>query len=96
MSILEYLEGSGAAFTSYDEIEKNDEPKGFVLANSALEACEGAEVLLVLTESQEYKTIDPKRAAALMSKDAVVFDTRSILDRVTWTQHFNHVKTLGN
>jgi UDPglucose 6-dehydrogenase len=96
MSVLEDLVSSGAAVTAYDEIAKNVEPKGFVLANSALEACEGAEVLLILTESQEYKTIDPKRAAALMSKDAVVFDTRRILDRDTWTQHFNHVKTLGN
>jgi UDPglucose 6-dehydrogenase len=96
MSILEDLVSSGAAVTAYDEIAKNVQPKGFVLANSALEACVGAEVLLVLTESQEYKTIDPKRAAALMSKDAVVFDTRRILDRDTWNQHFNHVKTLGN
>lgn len=96
MSVLEDLVSSGAAVTAYDEIAKNVKPKGFLLANSALEACEGAEVLLVLTESQEYKTIDPKRAAALMSQGAVVFDTRRILDRDTWTQHFNHVKTLGN
>ena len=96
MSILEDLVSSGAAVTAYDEIAKNVQTKGFVLANSALEACEGAEVLLVLTESQEYKSIDPKRAATLMSQGAVVFDTRRILDRDTWTQHFNHVKTLGN
>jgi UDPglucose 6-dehydrogenase len=96
MNVLETLVRNGAAVTAYDEIAKPIDPKGFVSAGTALEACEGAELLVVLTESKEYKSIDPKVVANIMAPGAVVFDTRRVLDRQTWTQYFSHVKTLGN
>jgi UDPglucose 6-dehydrogenase len=96
MSVLEDLVKKGASVSAYDAIAKPINPKGYVLADSALEACRDADALLVLTESEEYKSVDPKAASALMSRDAVVFDTRRILDRVSWSEHFSSVKTLGN
>jgi UDPglucose 6-dehydrogenase len=51
--------------------------------DSALEACEGAEVLAVLTEWPEFSHIDPEDVAKRLSNKSVV-DGRNVLDRESW------------
>lgn len=50
------------------------------VAESAYEAAKGAHVLVVVTEWDEFKTLDYTRIYESMSKPAVLFDGRNILD----------------
>ncbi len=50
------------------------------VAKDAYEACEGAHAIAVLTEWDEFKTLDFGRILATMPKPAFVFDGRNILD----------------
>jgi UDPglucose 6-dehydrogenase len=48
--------------------------------DSALEACQGAEAVVIATEWKEFKTIDWQSIYNGMSKPAFVFDGRLLLD----------------
>ncbi len=50
------------------------------VATSAYEACHGAHAVVVLTEWDEFKTLDFERIFAAMPRPAFVFDGRNILD----------------
>jgi len=50
------------------------------VAKSAAEACQGAHVAAVVTEWDEFKTLDYVKIHESMAKPAVVFDGRNILD----------------
>ncbi|HUJ42141.1 MAG TPA: UDP-glucose 6-dehydrogenase [Opitutaceae bacterium] len=50
------------------------------LARTAYEACDGAHAIAVLTEWEEFKTLDFARIFAAMPKPAFIFDGRNILD----------------
>jgi UDPglucose 6-dehydrogenase len=56
-----------------------DDPR-LVIADSAYEAAQGAHALAVVTEWDEFKTLDYKKIFAAMEKPAFVFDGRNILD----------------
>merc|ERR1711959_824580 len=45
------------------------------------EACEGAHAVCVLTEWDEFKSLDLKRIYASMVKPAFIFDGRNVVDR---------------
>ena len=69
-----------------DEIKRDvlgagkDEPR-LVVVNSAREAAQGAHALAVLTEWDEFKTLDFPTIYEGMHKPAFVFDGRNILPR---------------
>lgn len=48
---------------------------------SAIEACKGAEAVVVATEWDEFKNLDWAEVYKNMSRPAFVFDGRLILDR---------------
>ncbi len=50
------------------------------IARSAYEACEGAHAIAVLTEWDEFRSLDFERILASMPRPAFVFDGRNILD----------------
>ena len=52
-------------------------------ADTALEAAEGAEVILLLTEWPEYVAVDPAELAAVVADKRIV-DGRNCLDPVQW------------
>jgi len=56
-----------------------DEPR-LVVAGTPYEAAQGAHALAVVTEWDEFKTLDFARIYAAMAKPASVFDGRNILD----------------
>ncbi len=51
---------------------------------SAADALRGAELVLVLTEWNEFRELDPTAVAALVA-ERVVIDGRNCLDRDAWT-----------
>jgi UDPglucose 6-dehydrogenase len=52
-------------------------------ATSAVEACEGADAVLVLTEWPEFRSIDPVALRAIV-RSASVIDGRNCLDAAAW------------
>jgi len=50
------------------------------IARTAYEACEGAHAIALVTEWDEFKTLDYARIFASMPKPAFIFDGRNILD----------------
>jgi UDPglucose 6-dehydrogenase len=61
------------------------------VGSDPLVVCEGADVVVVLTEWDEFADIDPAEVAALMAGKGVV-DTRNLLDRDAWVgQGFDYV-----
>jgi UDPglucose 6-dehydrogenase len=74
-----------------DEIRADVLGKGqvnprLIIATHAAEACAGAHALAVLTEWDEFKTLDYAKIYAAMQKPAFVFDGRNILDLPKLTQ----------
>jgi UDPglucose 6-dehydrogenase len=58
-------------------------PGDIEIATSPLAACQGADVLCVLTEWPEYATVPPAEVATALTVPRVV-DTRNLLDRAAW------------
>ena len=58
-------------------------PEAIEICSEPYEACEGADVLAVLTEWDDYRWLDAGKAAAAMTGRAVV-DARNLLDRSEW------------
>jgi len=63
-----------------DILGKGNTNPRLVVAKSAYEATEGAHAIAVVTEWDEFKTLDFTKIYASMPKPAFVFDGRNILD----------------
>lgn len=63
-----------------DILGKGGEDPRLSIVNSAYEAAEGAHALAIVTEWDEFKTLDYGRIFGAMTKPAFVFDGRNILD----------------
>jgi UDPglucose 6-dehydrogenase len=61
------------------EVLGSEKDPNLVVVKSAVEACRGAHGVAVLTEWDEFKTLDFKKIQADMQKPAFVFDGRNIL-----------------
>lgn len=81
--------------TNYGEIPAAEVQKSVTIANSAMEACKGAEAIVVATEWDEFKTLDWETIYKSMNKPAFVFDGRLILDRAALTKIGFKVITIG-
>lgn len=65
------------------------------LQDSAYQAADGAHALLVMTEWDEFKTLDFHRIYASMAKPAFVFDGRNILDHTALREIGFEVYSIG-
>jgi len=82
IEIVRRLVAGGAVVRAYDPTVKGDLPEvdGVQVADDAYAACEGATVLAVLTEWDEFKWVDLDKVAATMA-DRRIVDARNLLDR---------------
>ncbi len=78
LAIADGLRARGARLRVYDPTVSGTRPDS-VVCTSPLEACEGADVLVVATEWSVFAEVDLEAVAALMARPYVV-DTRQILD----------------
>jgi UDPglucose 6-dehydrogenase len=80
--IIQLLQAEGAEVAAYDPAVKAPLPglAGLVPANDPYSVCEGAGVLAVLTEWDEFRWTDFEKVANLMSAARIV-DARNLLDR---------------
>jgi UDPglucose 6-dehydrogenase len=81
--------------TNYGEIPAESVQKNVKVANSALDACLGANAVVIATEWDEFKTLDWQKIYDSMDKPAFVFDGRLILDREALIKIGFKVTTIG-
>jgi len=85
IKILLMLREAGAIVRAYDPTAKS----GYAaypwisVMPSALDACDGADALVLLTEWSEFSSIDP-HAVVVRMKSARVVDSRNVLDKTAW------------
>jgi UDPglucose 6-dehydrogenase len=96
VEIMNILLDKGATVRAFDPIAKITPRENLNITNSPLEACAGAQALVVLTEWSEFSDIDPNDLRAVMAKDPQVFDTRGVLDSTKWSQVFPRFKALAS
>ena len=84
IAILSTLKDMGATIRAYDPAARGVEMLPWVQrCDSALEACDGADALAVLTEWPEFASITPADVASRLSA-AVVVDGRNVLNPQQW------------
>jgi UDPglucose 6-dehydrogenase len=77
-----------ASFVLMPEIELADYKK---IAKSIEESCKSADAILVLTEWEHFKKVNPDSVKDLV-KNKVVIDSRNILDKKQWIKSgFNFI-----
>jgi len=84
LDIVRLLVELGAKVQAYDpkamENARSSLPKNVILCNSALEALEGVQAMILVTEWQEFTDLPWKKVAELMAEPRVIFDGRNALD----------------
>ena len=71
---------AGAVVSAYDPVATECPIEGVTVVGDAYAAADGADVLAILTEWEEFKFIDLDKLAEVMSKLHIV-DGRNLLDR---------------
>jgi UDPglucose 6-dehydrogenase len=77
------------------DLERHDNDPQIEISPSAAAAAAGANALLILTEWDEYKTLDFQTIYASMIKPAWVFDGRNILDHAALKKIGFQVRAIG-
>ena len=80
IEIVERLVAAGANVKAYDPVAKNCPIEGVEVVGDSYAAAEGAEVLAILTEWEEFKFIDLDKISDAMANKHIV-DARNLLDR---------------
>ena len=84
IAILTLLHNMGAHIRAYDPSARAVEQYPWIeRCSSAIEACEGADALAVLTEWPEFATVNPGAVASALNSASVV-DGRNVLDIAAW------------
>ncbi|MDQ3107793.1 MAG: UDP-glucose/GDP-mannose dehydrogenase family protein [Actinomycetota bacterium] len=78
LEVIERLQAKGAKIRAYDPAAK-ETPPGVERTDDPYAACEGADVLTVLTEWDELRWVDFEKVAGLMASPKLV-DCRNLLD----------------
>jgi UDPglucose 6-dehydrogenase len=89
LSVIDRLLADGATVRAFDPTvaaHRGGLDERVVVGSDPLAVCDGADVLVVLTEWAEFAEIDPDEVAVLMAGRGVV-DTRNLLDRDVWVGH---------
>ena len=85
VEIVTRLLAAGASVSAYDPTVKVA-PSGLEtvdIASSPVDACRDADVIVVLTEWDEFRWVDPLEATGVVKSKKVV-DARNLLDRSEW------------
>ncbi len=81
---------------SIDLKEINDKKEGWYLTRNIQETFEGADAIIILTDWEEFKSLDFPKISKLMRKPSWIFDTRNIIDLNTLRGIDINVWSLGN
>lgn len=95
IEIATMLAKQGARVTAYDPLVKRLSLSFLHLEENPLDACFGAEALLILTEAEEFSLIDPLAVKERMAPNPAIFDGRAIINLDAWSPHFKNLKAVG-
>ncbi len=93
MEIIGRLTSRGATVRAYDPAVKRP-LDGIDVVDDPYAAVEGADVLAVLTEWDEFRWLDIDKVAGAMGAKAVV-DARNLLDRAAWQRRGFEYRGIG-
>lgn len=88
LNVAGQIQLQGASVAVYDPKAMDNSRKVFPTldyAQSAADACEKADAVLVLTEWEEFRTLDPSVLGSMV-RSRVVIDGRMCLDAAVWKQ----------
>jgi UDPglucose 6-dehydrogenase len=84
--VADQIQRAGANVTVYDPVAMDNSRKAFPTLNyafSTVEACTGVDMVLVLTEWEEFREMRPRELAAVARSKRIV-DARNCLDPHVW------------
>lgn len=95
LKIINRLIDGGARIQAFDPTQIDSRASfSFPTSNTAIAACKNAHCLAVLTEWNDFTTIDPRLIADQM-RNLSVFDGRNILNRARWERAGFRFKGVG-
>lgn len=94
LAVISRLRNRGAHVRAYDPVARYEET-GFERALSALDAAQGADALVLMTEWAEFAEVDPRRVKEVMAGDSVL-DCRRVLNAGAWRQEFSDFRVMGS
>jgi UDPglucose 6-dehydrogenase len=95
IKVADALLAKGAVVRAYDPVAPLPENSQIQRAQSAIEACAGAEALLVMTEWEEFAELSPMELSRVMVDNSVVYDTRGVLRAREWETEFHRFLSVG-
>jgi UDPglucose 6-dehydrogenase len=93
VAVIERLIGRGATVIAFDPVIKSANIKSLKVVKSIEESYEAADAILLLTEWEEFKQINPESIKGRL-KNLILIDTRNVLDRQNWVN--SGFKYIGN
>ena len=83
ISVIELLLAEGAQIKAFDPIVKGVENLSIEVSEDVKKNVTGADAIVLLTEWQEFKEIDPKKISDLMNQK-IIIDSRNLLQKNKW------------
>jgi len=83
ISVIELLLAEGAQIKAFDPILKGVENLSIEVSDDVKKNVTGADAIVLLTEWQEFKEIDPKKISDLMNQK-IIIDSRNLLHKNKW------------
>ena len=83
ISVIELLLAEGAQIKAFDPIVKNVENLSIEVSDDVKKNVTGADAIVLLTEWQEFKKIDPKKISDLLNQK-IIIDSRNLLQKNKW------------
>lgn len=83
ISVIELLLSEGAEIIAFDPIVKSVENLSIEVSTDVKKNVAGADAIVLLTEWQEFKEIDPKTISDLMNQK-IIIDSRNLLQKNKW------------
>jgi UDPglucose 6-dehydrogenase len=95
MKVAESKIQEGGLVFAFDPMAKPGKDSRISIAESALQACLGANALVVLTEWKEFALIEAASVKSVMAKNPTIFDTRGVLPFEVWSREFEDFHVIG-
>ena len=83
ISVIELLLAEGAQIKAFDPIVKSVENLSIEVSDDVKKNVTGADAIVLLTEWQEFKKIDPKKISDLLNQK-IIIDSRNLLQKNKW------------
>ena len=83
ISVIELLLAEGAQVKAFDPIVKSVENLSIEVSEDVKKNVIGADAIVLLTEWQEFKEIDPKKISDLLNQK-IIIDSRNLLQKNKW------------